>query len=494
MVAVEMIPGTRTKQEKRKEKSVCGIFGFNFRGPVPARPLAITATVLMVCNDTRGGDSWGYYVPGRDWLNRGLGDIAKHVRPGTLSRHDRVCVHTRKRSMGDVTVKNAHPFKIEAPGKPRIVGAHNGILDNHFELNRTLNRSCTVDSQQIFWHLAEGRDLSEIEGYGAIWYVAEGDDSEYLGRFNGGSLAVARLKCGELWQGVVWSSTENHLQMALEAAGWDKLGEFLQIDDKKLYRAKEGELWVTGQEIGIRKAVIGFTSSGYTSWKGGMGSHVHTPTPLPGYHKPFRKPRQTVDFSRTAAGTCKGCTMQGQLCSKCGLCTGYNYYCCTCDEDADIKEFVCKTCKSQIFGSAELTQKWFCTSCGGCKPSHCTCHRKKEESIGPSTALAISECGAVRCGGCHDWVDATKSSLWCTDCELCEVCCMCYDGEAKIQQMIDEAQDKEDEKDEAAIQAEEEAERMWEEAFDVYLAHQNDAPRTPKTPDAGTDCTDFLYQ
>ncbi|MCA1558695.1 MAG: class II glutamine amidotransferase, partial [Acidobacteria bacterium] len=97
------------------------------------------ASVLCLEMDRRGGDSYGLHAHGE--LTRELGRAARSIKISRLIEASQVLGHTRKATTGEVTRRNAHPFSIGG-----IIGAHNGIVDNHRELNRVYSRDFKVDS------------------------------------------------------------------------------------------------------------------------------------------------------------------------------------------------------------------------------------------------------------------------------------------------------------------------------------------------------------
>lgn len=219
--------------------------------------------VLASSNDNRGGDSWGYHIPGRGSF-RGLGDIA----PNTIKMYGApiILAHTRKATQGAITKENAHPFEI---GK--IIGAHNGMISNHDELNRNYERTCAVDSMHLFHHLNEERPFSDISGYGAIEWINKEDDENkiYLCKMSAGDLAVYGLGDNtKNVQGIVWSSDEDHLKSALTAANLKAFpykvntGEVCFVHNGKYY-VTEGKLELAPQY------------SNYHSWRYEYPRTVH---------------------------------------------------------------------------------------------------------------------------------------------------------------------------------------------------------------------------
>lgn len=130
--------------------------------------------------------------------------------------------HTRAASTGAVTVRNAHPFKVVSSVKT-IVGAHNGIISNHFALKSKYKRDAVeVDSEHIFLHLAENKDVGEIDGWGSIvWYeYPTGHPEEktlYFSRFSHEALHIAVLATPD--HETVYASTKDAIETACKLNG-----------------------------------------------------------------------------------------------------------------------------------------------------------------------------------------------------------------------------------------------------------------------------------
>ena len=215
---------------------MCGLFGWQFRkGTVSQETKDYLLLSLAGSMDNRGGHSWGLFNP-QGLESRGLGKMSDSLG-WDAKLPDCLVGHTRFATTGDVNTDNCHPFRCG-----RVLGAHNGMVTNHDELNLTYDRDCTVDSQHIFRHLDEGYPLPEIEAYGAVCFTVDGYDRVFLGRFNDGELSVAAVRGG-----LVWASTWTALTDALTLAGlkgrWRavKEGRLHYCDNGRLYRS-EGQL------------------------------------------------------------------------------------------------------------------------------------------------------------------------------------------------------------------------------------------------------------
>jgi asparagine synthetase B (glutamine-hydrolysing) len=146
-----------------------------------------------------------------------------------------------------VSVKNAHPFKI---GK--LLGAHNGMIYNHEELNAIYNRKYEVDSQHIFAHLNYGMPLEELMGYGAIEWIRRNEPNKiYLTRFRGGELAIYGVgEDDENPDGIVWSSSYKHLLKSLVSSGITKHFRY-EVRTGKVYSVENAKLIYTDNTINL---------------------------------------------------------------------------------------------------------------------------------------------------------------------------------------------------------------------------------------------------
>lgn len=79
--------------------------------------------------------------------------------------------HTRHATRGNITQWNAHPFEFN-----HIVGAHNGTIQNDYDLRKELKHKFGLesDSQVLFAHLAENgpeKTIPQVKGaYALTWY------------------------------------------------------------------------------------------------------------------------------------------------------------------------------------------------------------------------------------------------------------------------------------------------------------------------------------
>lgn len=228
---------------------MCGIFGWQWQEHAkPSREARVkVALALGLLNDNRGGKSWGYagLPQGKmesPFVSRGLGNIVGEA--SRLATWTSLMGHTRMPTNGSVSVDNAHPFEFG-----NIIGAHNGMVYNWRSMEEKYpeRKPFAVDSMHIIAHLAEGKDFGELECYGAIeWIDRTQPGIIYLSRLtDGGDLCLVKTE-----QGVLWSSSKDHMDKALEAACLKATkryrtdpGEVVFVEAGKLY-AEERKLLV----------------------------------------------------------------------------------------------------------------------------------------------------------------------------------------------------------------------------------------------------------
>lgn len=233
--------------------------------------------------EERGKDSWGGTSGIEDV--RQIGPITStwaSMEP-TIATWGRGIFHTRAASQGKVTLANQHPFEFDYsipdssdPTNPTkttwvryVTGIHNGIITNHFDMNRKYDRKFEVDSMHIYAHLAARLPTSELQGWGALaWYEYTNSHPNgrlHLLRFNSDNLHMYRLESGEL----VFASTSESLRRAIHMSG-GVVKHPIKIDEEKIYTVED----VDGEDIVyVSSKKFPFGTRGQVATSGNRGTH-----------------------------------------------------------------------------------------------------------------------------------------------------------------------------------------------------------------------------
>lgn len=162
---------------------MCGIFGIiNRKKETLNKPLF---HVLGIDNDTRGGDSCGIFIDGE--YEYGIGEEKYYeeffLKSKLLKKTKESVIaigHCRKASVGEKTIKQAHPIILKSvkDGSIKFVMIHNGTIKNYKELAKKYIPDIKIDNltdsqvmARIFYYA--GYDaLAEYEG-GSVFFTID---------------------------------------------------------------------------------------------------------------------------------------------------------------------------------------------------------------------------------------------------------------------------------------------------------------------------------
>ncbi len=226
---------------------MCGIYGFQNASDterLSTYETSILTYILAKEMESRGHDSFGGFAFPQAIIYRGLGRVSE-AGVGVLraaSESSMFLGHTRAATVGAITYKNCHPFRVDD-----VVGVHNGSILNYNELNTKYSRPCEVDSEHVFYHLNEDKPLDEIDGYGTFFWTRKSEDYKrvYFARTDRGMLTVKKVyrKAPEgstepqIPIAVIWASESYGLKKSIDLLGLEaveiptKPGETYIIED-----------------------------------------------------------------------------------------------------------------------------------------------------------------------------------------------------------------------------------------------------------------------
>jgi len=277
------------------------LFGWYIKHSIPLEQRTKLIDFLVDESTKLGMGSWGYATPGTPGkvsITRGLGKMYERVNIATLAT-SHIGYGLCHRDLYDKdTIKTTQPFCVN-----HIVGACDGDVHNHAQLNQMYSRSCTVDVQHLFHHLANKLSIRTIEGSGAAWFIKRHEpDKLYLFK-DRHHLAVWGIGSAKECDGVVFASLNIDAQRSIEIAGLQ--GFEYNFEPGRLFYIHNYTLWTTDTRMAFGEFGYG-NPYGSDYWE--SRDHYHSPwnystprsTPIPRHER--------LTGWEDIASMCPGCT------------------------------------------------------------------------------------------------------------------------------------------------------------------------------------------
>lgn len=236
---------------------MCGIYGVQ---TATGEKLSLYESTVITHTlaremESRGRDSFGSITLPDGRLYKGLGRVAEAGVKLLKAASESTCflAHTRAATVGEVSIKNCHPFEVG-----NVLGVHNGSIYNYKDLNDKYGRQAEVDSEHLFYNLNEGLDLNEIEGYGVFFWTLKDEkySNIYLAKTYTGCLTVAKLYRGDSKEegnnsiATIWASESAAIRKATSILGLSYVE--IIIDPAMVYYLNGGEVYKTDKPFRIK--------------------------------------------------------------------------------------------------------------------------------------------------------------------------------------------------------------------------------------------------
>lgn len=246
---------------------MCGLFGLVFPAGIASEfhpQVKALFNAMAVFSAERGQDSTGVAVVqhnGKSETTRtlvsaysctngkGWRATLRQLQPGSFA----LLGHTRKQSVGKVSIANAHPFTFLSY-RGELVGTHNGTLTKYDALGPV--EPFETDSANLFYSLADTRTDEDI-----VATLKKAEGTYALAWADGGRFQFAKTYMADLYRAawpdtgaVVYASTKHILLGAASFAGV-RLSNIEMLLSGRLYvhtenTSYEKEYWVTSYTKG----------------------------------------------------------------------------------------------------------------------------------------------------------------------------------------------------------------------------------------------------
>lgn len=228
---------------------MCGIVGYSGKEPMKQEDLKI----LLYFAEERGDDSCGVATP-NTILKRA--EHPHHFITRSLPTDKVVLGHTRAKTVGAVTDRNAHPFE-----NGNFIGVHNGGIRNFRTLQKQEGTNYQVDSE-IIWHMFNKygvkESLPKLQGWMGLGWI---DEKNQLNLYK----SSAPLWIGYKDEGLYFGSRDEYL----EAMGCEKT---TRLDIWTHYIINEGKI-ISKKDLTKHRPERGRTTHSQTNKSSG-GQHT----------------------------------------------------------------------------------------------------------------------------------------------------------------------------------------------------------------------------
>lgn len=175
-----------------------------------------------------------------------------------LKKYWAVFGHGRFPTIGETSIKNAHPFEHR-----HITLMHNGTIKNHEKLNEKYKKDFAVDSELICWMVSEigiKETIKEIDGAYALIYFDSKEDAVNIVRNYERPLWIGKNSFNDR---AVFGSEKHYLKWADEKG--PMINEIKEVPTNTLLTIRK-----VGGKLDIQQSEC-YKHTNSSGWKGGYG-------------------------------------------------------------------------------------------------------------------------------------------------------------------------------------------------------------------------------